>query len=93
MKIVDFTDSRGRMRRALLKEEDPPEWAEQNRGIPQDPPDLDQLNWEEIQVKLHNELMVRGLLNYEDVQKQQNGLEAAIKAALLPRLIRLYRRR
>ena len=91
MKIVDYTDDRGRRMRSLLRDDDPPEWARQNRGIPQNPPDLEMLDWEDIKVKLHNELAVRGLLSFEDVQRQQTGLSSAIKAVLLPRLMKLYR--
>ena len=91
MKIVDYTDGQGRMMRSLLRDNDPPEWARQNRGIPQNPPDLELIDWEDVKVKLHNELAVRGLLTFEDVQRQQTGLSAAIRAVLLPRLTKLYR--
>jgi hypothetical protein len=92
MKLVEYKDDQGRIRRALLKDDDPPELAEQGRGVPQDPPDLEQIDWQAVATDLHNELVVRGLLNFEDVQRQQNGLGAAIRAVLLPRLTRLYRR-
>jgi hypothetical protein len=91
MKLIEYTDERGRTRRSLLRDDDPPEWAAQGRGIPQDPPDLDQLDWEQARVDLHNELAVRGLLGFDDVQGQRGGLNAAIRAALLPKLMLLYR--
>ena len=91
MKIVDYTDEQGRRMRSLLRDDDPPEWARQNRGIPQNPPDLELIDWQGVKIDLHNELAVRGLLSFEDVQRQQTGLSAAIRAVLLPRLKKLYR--
>jgi len=89
LKIVNWTDSDGFNHRSLLKDSDHDSLAP--RGIPQDPPDVRRLNWRAIQKNIHNELLNRGLLTFEDVQERGNEVSAVIKAALLRPIIRLYR--
>jgi len=89
LKIVNWTDEDGFNHRSLLKDSDHDSLAP--RGIPQDPPDVRRLNWRAIQKNIHNELLNRGLLTFEDVQERGNEVSAVIKAALLRPIIRLYR--
>jgi len=89
LKIVNWTDSDGFNHRSLLKDSDHDSLA--SRGIPQDPPDVRRLDWRAIQRNLHNELLNRGLLTFEDVQERSSEVSAAMRVALLRPLIRLYR--
>ena len=89
MKLVQWKDSDGLYHLSLVRDGDPNRSAPQ--GLPQDPPDITQLNWREIQKTLHNELVARRLITLEDVTKSQNGLTAAIQTALRRPVANLYR--
>lgn len=90
MKEIKWTDSDGRRRVRLIRNRDPASVA-QTQGIPQEPPDLDRLNWEQIKVDLHNRLMDLGLLTWKDVQRSQTGVTSAILTVLRKRVINLYK--
>ena len=89
MKLIEWKDSSGLHHLSLIRDGDSANDAPQ--GLPQDPPDVAQLNWREVQKTLHNELVARRLITLEDVTKSQNGLTAAILAALRRRVANLYR--
>jgi hypothetical protein len=89
MKLIEWKDTNGLYHLSLIRDSDPDSNAPQ--GLPQDPPDITQLNWREIQKALHNELVVRRLITLEDVTKSQSGLTAAILAALRRQVAALYR--
>lgn len=89
MKLVKWTDSEGWKHLSLLRDDDPPQMAIQ--GINRDPPDINQLDWNEIKRDLHNELVGRGLSDWREVQKRQGDLTGAIQAVLRRRLKLLYR--
>ena len=59
-------------------------------GIPEEPP-TDILDWVNIRRNLHNQLMARGLYSFQDVQRSQNGVTAAIRSAVVKPLVALYR--
>ena len=88
MRIVTWEDRHGWKHRSLVRDEDPDEMAE--HGLLQDPPSLEQLDWEGIMRDLHNALVDRGLYSYRDVQVKP-GLRGAILSAIRKRLIYLYR--
>lgn len=92
MRLVLWKDEQGYMHRTLVLDSQ----ADQDvdRGIPQDPPRLDLTDdilaliekaglelWE-FRRDLHNELVCRRLLDWNDVQRQQNGLYGALRYAL-----------
>ena len=89
MKLVQWKAQDGFYHLSLIRDGDSPNNAPQ--GLPQDPPDITQLNWREIQKTLHNELVTRRLITLEDITKSQSGLTAAILAALRRRVAALYR--
>jgi hypothetical protein len=91
MKIVPWTDSDGKKHQSLIREGDPDSMAE--TGIPNDPPDLNQLDWNEIERELHNRLIEAGLITWRDVQRSQNGLTGIVRAVVLKRIIQLYKLR
>lgn len=89
MKIVVWTDGGGYKRRSMLRDRDPDQMAPE--GIPLDPPDLSQLDWEEIKRELHNALVDKGLSTWGDVQRQQNGVTSSILSVMKRRVVALYR--
>ena len=91
MKTVTFKDENGKLRRALLKDSDSPDLAAKGVGIPQDPPDVELIDWNAVKVDLHNELVNRGLLTFQDVQRQPGDLTGAVRAALGRKVIQLYK--
>ena len=89
MRLVEWKDSDGYMRRRWLKDGDPDEMGMQ--GIPDELPDMNALDWDNIRRNLHNQLMARGLYSFQDVQRSQNGVTAAIRSAVVKPLLALYR--
>lgn len=91
MKLVTHTDPDGYYRRYFIRDSDFDIDAP-NIGIPNDPPDLERLNWDTIAVQfpdldvpefkrnLHNRLSQFGLITWADVQRSQNGVTSAIMA-------------
>jgi len=88
MKAVTWTDKNGYKHRSLVRDSDPDDAAEQ--GILQDPPNLEELDWEGVKRDLHNALVDTGLYSWRDVQQKQ-GLRGPILSAIKRRLINLYR--
>lgn len=89
MRLVRYTDKQGWRHQAWVREEDPDSVAPE--GLRLDPPDLHQLDWEEILQELHNHLVDSGLINWEDVQRQQNGVSGVVQHVLRNRIVGLYR--
>ena len=89
MRLIEWKDSDGYMRRRLVKSSDPDELG--MSGFPEESPDLGALNWDVIKANLHNQLMARGLYSFQDVQRSQNGVTAAIRSAVVKPLLALYR--
>jgi hypothetical protein len=81
-------EKNGYKHRSIVRDDDPDEMAEQ--GILQDPPNLENLDWEGIKQDLHNALVERGLYSWRDVQEKR-GLRGAILSSTKRRLVQLYR--
>lgn len=88
MRIVTWTDKHGYKHRSLVRDADPDDAAPM--GIRQDPPNLEQMDWEGVKRDLHNTLVDMGLFSWREVQQRQ-GLPGAILGAMRTRLITLYR--
>ena len=88
MRLVQWTDKHGYKHRSLVRDDDPDEMASQ--GILQDPPNLDELDWEAIKRDIHNRLVDAGLISWRDVQEKR-GLRGAILSSMKRELILLYR--
>lgn len=86
MKIATYTDEKGYKRRVICKDGVPVEY-----GIPQEPPDLSQIDWEEVKKELHNILVDRELITLKDVHKAGNAVTSGILKVLKRRVINLYR--
>lgn len=90
MKLITWTDDTGYAHRSLIRDCDYAADAPKI-GIPNDPPDLDLLDWaaivlpddldpDEFKRNLHNRLVKFGLITWTDVQRSQNGVTSAIMA-------------
>jgi predicted nuclease with TOPRIM domain len=88
MKLVTWIDKHGYKHRSLVRDDDSDEMGPQ--GILQDPPNLEELDWEGIKLDLHNALVSAGLFTWRDVQEKR-GLRGAILSAMKRRLVYLYR--
>lgn len=88
MRRVIWTDNDGVKHCSLLREDDPDHLAP--NGVPHDPPDLSRLDWDGIRVELHNLLVDRGLLTWNDVVASQNGVTASILSVMKRKILALY---
>ena len=88
MRRVTWTDDRGYKHSSLVRDGDPDEMASQ--GVLQDPPNLEELDWEGVKRDLHNSLVDLGLISWRNVQEIR-GLRGAILSAMKRRLVSLYR--
>ena len=89
MRVVKWTDDKGYMRARSIPDSAPDEMA--MLGIPEESPDVNQLDWEMVKRTLHNQLMARHLITKGDVDRSQVGVTAAVRAALVKPLLALYR--
>ena len=86
MKQVTYTDSDGLKYLSLMRDID----TDPAQGILQSPPDVRALDWNVIQVTIHNQLLERGLLTLKDIQIRQNEFNQIVLAAVAKPLARLY---
>lgn len=89
MRLVRWYDEDGYLRQSYVRDQDPDSMGP--GGMPHEPPDLGQLDWDEIVRELHNLLVERNLITWNDVQSQQNGVSSAIQTVLKRRMVALYR--
>lgn len=89
MRTVIWTDKGGYKHRSLVRDTDPDSAA--HMGVPLDPPDLSQLDWDGVQRDIHNRLVDMGLHDYQDVLVAQTGITSAINSALKRRILELYK--
>jgi hypothetical protein len=76
MRIVNFTDKKGYLRSAWVKEEDPDSMAKY--GIPVEIPDLEMLDWDGLKRDMHNALTQAEFYTLEDVMKAGNAFGPAV---------------
>lgn len=80
MRIVTWTDANGYIRRALLRAVDPDKDAARI-GVPLGPPSLEAIPLAaDAKRDLHNMLVTRNLLTWNDVLVQQGGLTASARS-------------
>jgi len=91
MRRVIIIDRFGYKRAYLCTDDMTDDEAEQ--GIPQTPPDLDLIEWEEVKKNLNNLLVDRGIFTLADVYKAQNVISSASKSVLKNRIVNLYKNR
>ena len=91
MKTLIVVDRFGYKRAYLCTNDMSEDEAEQ--GIPQTPPDLDLIEWEEVKKNLNNLLVDRGIFTYADICQAQNAVSSVSKSVLKNRIVSLYRNR
>jgi len=85
---VTYTDDAGRRWVVMLPEGKPD--SDASMGIPVGPPSLEPLGLpEEIEVRLHNALVDRGLLTERDAKMRRSHLLGALQAALKVDIVRV----
>lgn len=89
MRRVLWEDRNGFLRASLIRDNDPDDVAEQ--GIPVEPPDLEDIDWEEVKRLLHNELVRRQLFTFDDVQREQKGITVSVVSVMRRKIVELYR--
>lgn len=89
MRLVVWTDRAGWKRASWVRDNDPDTAAE--RGVPVPMPDLGSLDWEEVKKDINNMLVDQRLFTWRDVQRQQTGVTNAVRAAIVRRVVQLYK--
>lgn len=81
LRAVEWRDEDGRRWARGLPPQAPD--SDARWGIPLGPPSLKALGLPaEVEIRLHNELYVRGLLTERDVRRRTHDIQAALMAAL-----------
>jgi len=55
--------------------------------------DLSEIDWQAVHKEIHNLLIERGLIDWNDVQHQQTGVTSAILSVLKPKIIQCFRKK
>jgi hypothetical protein len=91
MRLVIWEDKKGWKRQNYIPDDAPDSMAPS--GIAHNPPDLSEMDWEEVERDLNNALIAQGLITWQDVQKQQNTLLPIVTSVMKRRLQALYRKK
>lgn len=89
MRLVEWIDGAGFIRRSMIKDTDSDE--AKGGGLPQGPPDLQQMDWDAIVRSIHNDMMKAGLYTWQDVSDSQNGMTAIVNRRVRRPLIAFIR--
>lgn len=87
MKLVVYEGRDGKLHRTILRDSDPDELAEE--GIPLDPPKISDI-LEEAKTELHNELVKKGLLDVESLNRNNGSLPAIVNKVITRKIIKRY---
>lgn len=60
-------------------------------GIPDSPPDLDRLDWDEIKRELNNHLVTERFTTWHDVQLRQDLFTGLVLSVVRNRIVNLYK--
>ena len=90
MRKVVWTDRRGWKKVSLVRDTDPDTAAPQ--GLPAGPPDLSEVDCQEVLKEINNRLVDDGLLEIRDLSRQPHAITQAIRAAMLGRIVSAYKR-
>ncbi len=89
MRVITWEDRNGYKRASLVRNSDPDSMGPQ--GVPLEPPDLADLDWDGVGKDIHNALVSQGLFTWEDVQRKQGPLLSIATRAVKRRLVVLFR--
>lgn len=92
MRLVTWYDEDGFLRQAYGRDEDPDDIV-QEIGLRHEPPDMREIDWDEVAKELNNLLVQRGLITWLDVQKQDGALLNTVKTVLNRKILALYRQK
>ena len=90
MRKVVWTDRRGWKKVSLVRDTDPDTAAPQ--GLPAGPPDLSEVDCQEVLKEINNRLVDDGLLEIRDLSRQPNAITQAVRAAMVGRIVSAYKR-
>lgn len=82
MRYETWTDEHGYDHRSML-----PDWDKESHpseGIPADPPDLSEIDWADVQKRLHNQMVGRSIFTWDDLRRNGGDLKNAILTAIVP---------
>lgn len=63
-----------------------------SEGFPNDPPNLDLIDWDLVKKELHNLLVDRRIVTFADLQNKNGDLANAILLVIRPKLVELYKK-
>lgn len=89
MRRVIYTDRRGYKRVALVRDTDPDEAAAQ--GLPLGPPNLDELDFEEVKKEINDALVRENVLSIRDLPRSPNAVTKAVRDAMVHRVVALLK--
>lgn len=89
MRLVEYTDKDGYKHLSYIKDNQSD--SEAKNGLPADPPDIKQLDWEGIKRDIHNSLVDQRLINWQAVQRNQNSISGIVNKIVRKAIIGLYR--
>jgi hypothetical protein len=88
MKRVVWKDNNGVFRCSLLRDNDNESMPQ--IGIPLEPPPIERILCE-AGVDLRNELVSQGLITYQDLMKEPNGVSSALINILRRKIVEAYK--
>ncbi len=89
MKVTRWIDEVGYQRVSIVRNDDATPKA--THGLRIGPPDVTELDWENVVKDLHNSLVERELFTYKDIITKKNSVTSAILSTLRRRVIELYK--
>ncbi len=90
MKLVIIEDNKGYFHRMFIT----PDMDERDAhmGLIDDPPNLDELDWEQIKKELHNLLVKRAIISIDSSEELKN-LSNTIVSVVQPKIVALLRQK
>lgn len=89
MRAVLREDQNGYLQAWLVRDNDPDDMAEQ--GIPLEPPDLDGIDWGNVQRDIHNALVKRGIFGKADLSGAQARMLPIVTRVVKKHVVLLYK--
>jgi hypothetical protein len=89
MRLVIYEDKDGWKCGSMIRDDDPDNYAP--KGLPKNPPDLRDLDWDGIMREINNALVDRELFTWRDVQLSQNGITSIVNNIVRRKIVALYK--
>lgn len=88
MKLLIYSDSDGYNQASLVRDTD----SNPTLGLLQSPPDIRQLDWEQIKKDIHNKLLERGLITLRDIQIRNVEFNQVVMSSVVKPIFGLYQK-